>query len=129
MDELEKKVYHLENEHITIKEKQSRCSETLESIRHSYKTLEENIKKLTEIAQNTIRIESDLKLLKQEIAHKQDIVDGRLKGAKELTDKDIQEIKKDLADIYALIKKVVWAIVSSFLTGVGYLIFKTVGVM
>jgi len=129
MNDIERKIYQLEHEHTTIKEKQSKCSEAIESIKHSYTSLETNISKLTEIAQNTAIIESDLKLLKLEMAHKQDITEGKIKGTKDLTDKDIQEIKRDLTEIYSLIKKVVWGVVSSFLTGVGYLVFKTIGVM
>ena len=128
MEEIERKVERLEYEHTAIKQKQNQCSDALNSIKMSYVSLEKNIEKLTEIVQNISKIENDLNILKVEVSHKQDIIDSKLKGTKELTDKDIKDIKDDLAEIYALIKKVVWALVSGLIGGVGYLILKVVGV-
>jgi len=129
MEEIKHKVIRIEDEQNKLKEKQSECANALSNIQMSYESMSRNLEKLTIIASDTSKLKFDIEMIKKEMSHKQDIIDGRLKGSKELVDKDIKEIRKDLADIYALIKKVVWGVVTGLLSGGAFLILKVVGVV
>lgn len=132
---MEEKVAELKKKIETVEREQERTGDTLYHIKQTLEKLATNQEKLIQIEQEQLNFRHELETIKKEIAHKEDLSNGKIKGHKELTEKDISDLKKDVEEFKRDFKDFLkgnrtrdWGIIIALASAFGGLILTILGV-
>lgn len=125
---MEQKVKELERDISLIKDEQFKTGSILVKI-------EETLSKVAQNQEKMIHFEHNLNSVKKDLLHLKDMYEGKLKGIKELTEKDDRQLKDDfisikdeLKDVKATLKNVMLALLGTLGTALASLILGQLGV-
>jgi len=130
---MQEKVSVLEQKINQIEREQERTGDTLVQIHKTLDKIADNQEKLILIEQNQTKLEHEIQLMKNELEHRSDMYEGKLKGVRELSDKEDNQIKKDIEDIKMSLKDIAssnknrdWALIMAMASAIGGLIFSLI---
>lgn len=96
--------------------------------------IDKTLEKLASNQEKMIHFEHELNLVKNELKHNVDMYAGKLKGIKELSDKEDDQIKEDISSIKETLKELQrsnksrdWALIMAMASALGGLILTLVG--
>lgn len=117
---MEQKVSELELKITNIEREQERTGDTLLKISETLEKIEENQRKL-------ISLEHEITLIKKEQEHLATMYEGKLKGVKELSNKEDAQIKEDIKEIKQTMKQVSFWLITTLATALGAIVLNLIG--
>ena len=126
---MQDKVYQLESDVKDIRNEQVRANDTLKGIEKAMERMADIFGKLTIVSHEVDTVKLDME-------HKFEILEGKLRGNRDLdiiehkdVKSDIEELTKGIYAINSMMQRLLWGAAPSVLAGFVYLLAKQIGVL